>query len=320
MNEEENLMIETPQVEHKYKDKLFRLVFREKKELLSLYNAVNETDYDNPEALQVNTLENAVYMNMKNDISFVFDMELNLYEHQSTYNPNMPLRNLFYIARLLEKITADRSLYGISLVQIPTPRFVVFYNGAEEQPERQILKLSDAFEKKIDEPEIELKVLMLNINLGKNKDILKKCKTLQEYMVYVTKVRKYAAVMDIQAAVKCAVNECVKQGILKDFLLRYKAEAIQMSIFEYDEEREMQLIKESMRQVYSKEGREEGIRLGLEEGREKGIKEGIKEGEELFAALTEKLLKDSRNEELLRAISDLKYREELYREYGIKEK
>lgn len=138
------------------------------------------------------------------------------------------------------------------------------------------------------------------------KEILEKCKTLQEYMIYVTKVRKYAAAMDIQAAVECAVNECIKQGVLKDFLLRYKAEAIQMSIFEYDEEREMQLIKESMRQVYSKEGREEGR------------KEGRKEGEELFAALTEKLLKDSRNEDLLRAISDMKFREKLYKEYGIK--
>ena len=276
MNETENLILETPQTERKYKDKLFRLIFREKKELLSLYNAVNETDYDNPEDLEVNTLENAVYMNMKNDISFVFDMELNLYEHQSTYNPNMPLRDLFYIARLLEKITADRSLYGISLVQIPTPRFVVFYNGTEEQPERQILKLSDAFEKQIEESEIELKVLMLNINLGKNKELLEKCRTLREYMIYVTKVREYAVTMDIQTAVERAVNECIKQGILRDFLLKYKAEAIQMSIFEYDEEREMQLIKESMRQVYSKEGREEGRKQGLEEGREEGREEGIK--------------------------------------------
>ena len=276
MNEKENLMRETPQTERKYKDKLFRLVFHEKKELLSLYNAVNGTNYDNPEDLEVNTLENAVYMNMKNDISFVFDMELNLYEHQSTYNPNMPLRDLFYIARLLEKATADRSLYGISLVQIPTPRFVVFYNGTEEQPERQILRLSDAFEKKIEEPEIELKVLMLNINLGKNKELLKKCKTLREYMIYVTKVREYAVTMNIRTAVERAVNECIKQEILKDFLLRYKAEAIQMSIFEYDEEREMQLIKESMRQVYSKEGREEGRKEGLKEGLEQGLEQGIK--------------------------------------------
>lgn len=150
------------------------------------------------------------------------------------------------------------------------------------------------------------------------KEILEKCKTLQEYMIYVTKVRKYAAAMDIQVAVECAVNECIKQGVLKDFLLRYKAEAIQMSIFEYDEEREMQLIKESMRQVYSKEGREEGKKEGRKQGLEEGRKEGRKEGEELFAALTEKLLKDSRNEDLLRAISDMKFREKLYKEYGIK--
>lgn len=266
MNKTENLILEAPQTERKYKDKLFRLVFREKKELLSLYNAVNGTDYNNPQDLEVNTLENAIYMNMKNDISFVFDVELNLYEHQSTYNPNMPLRDLLYIARLLERITTDRSLYGISMVQIPTPRFVVFYNGTEEQPERQILKLSDAFEKKISEPELELKVLMLNINLGKNKELLEKCETLREYMLYVTKVREYAATMSIDVAVERAVNECIKQGILQEFLLKYKAEAIQMSIFEYDEEREMQLIKESMRQVYSKEGREEGRKEGRVEG------------------------------------------------------
>lgn len=266
MNKTENLILEAPQTERKYKDKLFRLVFREKKELLSLYNAVNGTDYNNPQDLEVNTLENAIYMNMKNDISFVFDVELNLYEHQSTYNPNMPLRDLLYIARLLERITTDRSLYGISMVQIPTPRFVVFYNGTEEQPERQILKLSDAFEKKISEPELELKVLMLNINLGKNKELLEKCETLREYMIYVTKVREYAATMSIDVAVERAVNECIKQGILQEFLLKYKAEAIQMSIFEYDEEREMQLIKESMRQVYSKEGREEGRKEGRIEG------------------------------------------------------
>lgn len=266
MNKTENLILEAPQTERKYKDKLFRLVFREKKELLSLYNAVNGTDYNNPQDLEVNTLENAIYMNMKNDISFVFDVELNLYEHQSTYNPNMPLRDLLYIARLLERITTDRSLYGISMVQIPTPRFVVFYNGTEEQPERQILKLSDAFEKKISEPELELKVLMLNINLGKNKELLEKCETLREYMIYITKVREYAATMSIDVAVERAVNECIKQGILQEFLLKYKAEAIQMSIFEYDEEREMQLIKESMRQVYSKEGREEGRKEGRIEG------------------------------------------------------
>lgn len=134
---------------------------------------------------------------------------------------------------------------------------------------------TEKFEKKISEPELELKVLMLNINLGKNKELLEKCETLREYMIYVTKVREYAATMSIDVAVERAVNECIKQGILQEFLLKYKAEAIQMSIFEYDEEREMQLIKESMRQVYSKEGREEGRKQGLEEGRKEGRVEGI---------------------------------------------
>lgn len=278
MNNENHLIMEVPKVDTKYKDKLFRMIFQEKKELLSLYNAMNGTDYQNPNELEVTTLENAIYMNMKNDISFVVDAELNLYEHQSTFNPNMPLRNLFYISRLLEKLTSNQSLYGISRIQIPAPRFVVFYNGADEMPEHMTLKLSDAYEKHQTEPELELKVLMLNINLGKNQELLEKCKTLQEYMIYVTKVRTYAVTMDIQQAVERAVNECIKQDILKDFLFKYKAEAIQMSIFEYDEEKEMRLIKESMRKVYGKEGLEEGRKKGLEEGRKEGRKEGLEEG------------------------------------------
>lgn len=108
------------------------MIFREKKELLSLYNAVNGTSYDNPDALEINTLENAIYMNMKNDISFVLQIELNLYEHQSTFNPNIPLRDLFYIARELEALTAHSFMYISTLVRIPTPRFVVFYNGTAE--------------------------------------------------------------------------------------------------------------------------------------------------------------------------------------------
>lgn len=102
-----------------YKDNLFRMIFREKEELLSLYNAINGTQYDDPEELQINTLENAVFLNFKNDISFILEFEMNLYEHQSTYNPNMPLRNLFYIARLLENTMADKTFYSSALVKIP---------------------------------------------------------------------------------------------------------------------------------------------------------------------------------------------------------
>lgn len=130
------------EMKRSYKDRLFRMVFKEKKNLLSLYNAVNGTHYTNEEDLQVNTLENAIYMNMKNDISFVFDFYLNLYEHQSTFNPNMPLRNLLYLSKVLQGIVEEKNLYGSILVKIPTPKFVVFYNGIQKEPERRVLKLS----------------------------------------------------------------------------------------------------------------------------------------------------------------------------------
>lgn len=129
----------------------------------------------------MNTLDNAVYMNMKNDVSFVFGFYLNLYEHQSTFSPNIPLRDLFYIARLLEKEISGQSLYTSGIVKIPAPKFIVFYNGQEERPEEKILKLSDAYAQKTEQPELELVVRMLNVNLGKNKEIMEQCQLLKEY-------------------------------------------------------------------------------------------------------------------------------------------
>lgn len=140
-------MEEKQRVIRNQKDTVFRMLYRDKKELLELYNALNGTAYQNTEALEIHTLENAIYMAVKNDVSFLLDAELNLYEHQASFNPNMPLRDLIYIARQLEKFLRQRSLYSGSLVKIPVPRFVVFYNGNAVRPERQILKLSDAFEK-----------------------------------------------------------------------------------------------------------------------------------------------------------------------------
>ena len=131
-------------VQNNYKDTIFRMLFKEKENLLALYNALNQTAYTDVGSLEITTLENAVYMNYKNDVSFVFDLGLMLYEHQSTVNPNMPLRDLFYVSRVLQGRTRDNDLYGSTLIKIPAPRFVVFYNGTEEQPEQQVLKLSEA--------------------------------------------------------------------------------------------------------------------------------------------------------------------------------
>ena len=176
-------MDEKIRANRKYKDSVFRMLFRSKAALLGLYNALNGTDYQDPEQLTVTTLENAIYMNMKNDISFLLDVRLMLYEHQSTWNPNMPLRNLFYIARLLEKHVLEESLYSSTQIRIPAPHFVVFYNGAEEAPEDVTLKLSDAFETgpvhgKEEEPSLELKVRVLNINQGYNRELMERWRGL----------------------------------------------------------------------------------------------------------------------------------------------
>lgn len=246
-----------------YKDTLFRKLFNDKNKLLSLYNAVNGSQHENVEDLEINTLDNAIYLNHKNDLSFLFDFYVNIYEHQSTTNPNMPLRNLFHVARLLEKIILQQSLYRSTLLKIPTPRFVVFYNGTTTQPERDILKLSSAFQQQMETPDLELRVVMLNVNIGHNQELMEACQTLKEYAIYVEKVRHYAKEMDIHLAVERAVTESINEDILADFLIKERAEAIQLSIFEYDEEKEMRLLREAERES----GYDEGRLAGKEEGK-----------------------------------------------------
>lgn len=239
-----------------YKDTVFRMLYRDKSELLELYNAVNDTQYTDPEGLEVTSLENAVYMSMKNDVSCVVDLRLNLYEHQSTVNPNMPLRDLFYVTKLYEKMIQKerKDLYSGKRIRIPSPRFVVFYNGTEEQPERKILRLSESFHRKTDEVNLELVVLQLNINPGYNEELMAQCRSLHDYMQYVDRVRRYRSQMGFREAVEKAVSDCIKEGILKEFLIANRAEVIQMSIFEYDEELHMATVRE--------EGREEGAAWG----------------------------------------------------------
>lgn len=293
-------------VQRNYKDTIFRMLFRDKANLLNLYNALNGTTYTNVENMEITTLENAVYMNYKNDISFVFDFRLMLYEHQSTTNPNMPLRDLFYVSRVLERKTKDRDLYGSALVSIPAPRFVVFYNGTVYQPEKQILKLSDAFQTKQDNPELELTVTIYNINPGNNPELMKECRLLEEYAQYVELVRKLAGEMAFTEAVEQAVDYCIQNGILKEFLSGNRAEAIAMSIFEYNEE---QHLKSEREQAFHS-GKEEGMREGIA----KGLKEGFCEGENRLTRLLRMLFAEGRNDDVHHAILDQAYREQLYQE------
>jgi len=276
-------------VQRNYKARLFEMIYRDKKELLDLYNAVNETSYTNPDDLQINTLENAIYLSMHNDVSFVIDSRLSLYEHQATYSPNLPLRYLMYVSDLYSKMTKDANLYGYKKVLIPPPKFLIFYNGVEDRAEIEEMKLSDAYEIVDDDPSLELKAVMLNINPGNNKALLNACKTLRDYVEYTVRVRSYAEEMDIEDAVEKAITECIREGILSEFLAKYRAEAKKMSIYEYDEEKQR--------------------RFDKEEGRE--------EGEERLASLMKILFEKGNHQEVIRIASDVEYRKVLYKKYNL---
>ena len=254
---EHSVTTATPQ--SKYKDTVFRMLFSDKKELLLLYNAVNGTSYDNPDELSVTTLENAIYMTVKNDISCVVDMRLNLYEHQSTVNPNLPLRDLDYVSKNFAQFYIHKDVYSPKLIPLPNPKFIVFYNGEELQPALRKMRLSDAYVHREEHPSLELIVTQININPGYNDDFLAKCPTLKQYMQYVDRVRTYQKCMPLEQAVAHAVDECIKEGILADFLRKNKAEVISMSVYEYDEK----LHEKTMMEI----GREEGLKEGLLEGR-----------------------------------------------------
>ena len=271
-----------------YKDRMFRMIFSEKEKLLELYNAVSGKDYKDPELLIINTLENEIYMSMKNDISFLIDSRLSLYEHQSTYNPNMPLRLLHYISDLYESMVNPIKLYGSSPVQIPPPRFIVFYNGTEDRPEREELCLSRLYSVEEEEICLELKVVVLNINMGHNKELMEACRTLWEYAEYVRRVRLYRKEMSIEEAVERAITECIVEGILKDFLKKNRAEAKAVSIYEYSEEEHIQMER--------KDAFEEGRKSGIEQEKLNTDKEKERADTEKERADTEKERADTEKE------------------------
>ncbi|MBQ2591926.1 MAG: PD-(D/E)XK nuclease family transposase, partial [Candidatus Riflebacteria bacterium] len=231
----------------RYKDNLFRFIFgreENKQNLLDLYNALNNSNHMNKDELEINTLDNVIYMRMKNDVSFVLDNQMVLLEHQSKYNPNMPLRGFLYFAKLYETRIASemnpKNIYYPKLVKIPTPQYIVLYNGTDRKiGDSLILKLSDAFEDNNKPEGYEWTAKMININLGKNHELLLKCKILGEYSSFVDCVRKYSKINnDFTIAIDKAVNECIEKGILKDLLIKYSAEVKNMLLTEFDEEKD----------------------------------------------------------------------------------
>ena len=260
-------------VNRTYRSTVFIMLFEEKENLLELYNAMSGKHYTDPELLEVNTLENAIYMSIKNDVSFLMDGRLSLYEHQSTYSPNLPLRFLFYISNLYSGMTRNENLYGTRAVQIPIPEFIIFYNGEEERPERETLRLSDLYtfrgeDGRTEESDyrLELKAELLNICGDNNKALKDACRTLREYAIFTDKMRDYAKTMDIETAAERTIEECVRENVLREFLEKHRSEVIKVSIFEYDQEKHL---RQERKQAW-----EEGREAGIAEGREAGIAEG----------------------------------------------
>ncbi|HJB00141.1 MAG TPA: hypothetical protein H9780_03140 [Candidatus Mediterraneibacter merdavium] len=279
-------------VNRTYRSTVFIMLFEEKENLLELYNAMSGKHYTDPELLEINTLENAIYMSIKNDVSFLMDGRLSLYEHQSTYSPNLPLRFLFYISNLYSGITKDENLYGTRKAQIPIPEFIIFYNGEEERPERETLKLSDLYtfqEKDKEQGEedgktekadfkLELKAELLNICGDNNRALKEACRTLREYAVFTDKMRKYTKTMDIQTAAERTIEECIKEDILREFLTKHRAEVRTMSIFEYDQEKHMRQEREQAWEEGLAEGEARGKAAGMEDKLVEQIRKKLEKG------------------------------------------
>lgn len=238
----------------------------------------------------------AVYIVMKNDLAFVVAGTINLYEHQSTWNLNMPVRFLIYLAKEYQKLIeqAEESIYGKERISLPAPQCIVFYNGQKDMPEEQIMRLSDAFQNRSVEADVELKVRVLNINYGHNKELLEKCKVLKEYAQFVAVSRQYVSDgLDMKESLETAIQYCIEHDILADFLRKYRAEVLGMFLEEFDKKK------------YERTIRKEGIEIGRAETLER------------VNRLTQILLDQNRVDDLKHAAKDAAFQEQLFREFDL---
>ena len=293
-------------VRNKHKDLLFQRVFADKRDMLDLYNALNGTNYTDIDALSIVTLEDAIYMSIKNDLSFIVASTLNLYEHQSTINPNMPLRGLVYLAKEYRTYydNSDQSIYSRKLIKLPRPQYIIFYNGTEEQPEEKYLRLSDAFEPagNGEEPMLECIAKQININYGYNQKLLDTCKRLHDYSYFINEIRaNIAEGFILSEAISQAMDTCINKEILVDILSKQRSEVYDMLLTEFDEERYERTLRKD----------------ALEEGIEKGIEKGIEVEKKRLNKLIEILLSEGRIEDLRKSTVNKEYQNQLMKEFGI---
>ena len=258
-----------------YKSDVFSMLMEDKANALQLYNAMNHSNFTDPELVEMHTLDKGVSLTVRNDAAFIVDASLSAYEHQSSICPNMPVRCLIYFTSILERLLKNRNIYGHSRIRIPIPKFAVFYNGEENQPEQYDMRLSDAFEKPVENPEVELVCRVYNINSGHNKELLEACPVLKEYMIFIDYVREYhrqEGYENLETAINIAINRCIEENVLKDFLCEHRSEVVKVTQLDYTFDRQITLEREEARE----EGREEGRAEGREEAREEARLEAIR--------------------------------------------
>ena len=240
-------MQESVTINRTYKDRLFKIIFEDKKELLSLYNALTGKNYQNPDELEINTIDDVIYMHLKNDMSFILDDWQNLFEQQSTFNPNQPLRGFFYFADLYKVKYFGKKIYSTRLLKIPTPQYIVFYNGTANMPDKKELRLSDAFQQPTAQPDIEVVAHMLNINYGHNKELMERCRKLKEYAQFIDIIRHYLREnkqWSNEQAISKAIDDCIQNNILRDILQKERLRVMASILSEFDEVGYKEMIRE----------------------------------------------------------------------------
>ena len=284
-----------------YKSDVFSMLMENKSYALEVYNALNHSDYRNPEEVEIIRLERGISLSIRNDASFLIDMNMSFYEHQSTYNPNMPLRSMIYYVNALEDWLKRKNLdlFGRRRIQIPTPHFVVFYNGTEKRPEYEEMRLSEAFCHKTDEPGIEVRCRVYNINPDNNRSLKERSAVLEGYTYFVEKVRTYQKRnVGLEEAVDRAIEDCIENHVLEDFFRDRKDEVKKMTHLDYTWEKREQMIR--------KEEFEEGMEQGIAEGMERGIEQGVGQGslQRLVNQVCCKLKKGKTPEEIADALEE----------------
>ncbi len=275
-----------------YKSDVFGMLMEEPGYALEVYNALNHSDYRDPGLVEMCSLERGISLSVRNDAAFILDMNLSVYEHESTICPNMPLRALIYVTNILEQWVKKKNIYGRKLVKIPTPRFAVFYNGVEEQPEQYQLKLSDAYANPMEEPELELTCAVYNINSGKNRELLSECPVLEQYMVFVRYVREGLEMYpekDLAKAIDGAIDRCIEEGVLREFLIRRREEVTKVTQLDYTFDRRIELEREDAREEALAEERVNTERERKAKEEERQAKERERQRAELAEIEVQKL-------------------------------